>query len=137
MYISENNLFYRVDLGFGPTNWSDGGIASGAENKPKSPKDDSSFTFRRNIVVVQSGAMFSATTANGYRHMSFAQNVYYDLSGMPARVGFPCDPAANATWISAPNCLVAAPAQTIQSSNGQVSIGFNSTGYFVLNHRSL
>ena len=96
----ENNLLYRVDLGIGPTDWSDGGIASGAEEAPGSPKDNSSFTFRRNIVVVESGAMFEASTSNGYRHMEFGSNVYFDVSAK--QVTFPCDPDGNASWISAP-----------------------------------
>ena len=124
-----------MDLGIGPTNWSDGGIASGAEKVPNSPKDISSFTFRRNIVVVESGAMFEATTSNGYRHMSFGSNVYFDLSTRH-KVGFPCSPDANESWVSAPACLVADPAQTITSNNGQVSVGFNSSGFFIMRHRS-
>ena len=33
-------------------------------------------------------------------------------------------------------CLVADPAQTVTSNSGQVSVGFNSSGSFVLRHRS-
>lgn len=114
----ENNLLYRVDLGVGPTNWSDGalraarppprpvsapsthtagpvagGIASGAADTPGSQEDRSSFTFRRNVVVIESGQMFEASTDNGYRHMRFNSNVYFDLSR--SDVSFPCDPESN------------------------------------------
>lgn len=131
--FSKNNVLYKVDIGIGPTNWSDGGIASGAERIPGSPKDNSSFSFRNNVVVVESGAMFEATTSNGYRHMDFDSNVYWDLSRV-AEVTFPCNPDAHADWLSAPSCLAtdSSSRQSIMSHNGLVRVGFNSSGSFVL-----
>jgi hypothetical protein len=117
---------YRVDLRIGPTNWSDGGIESGAADTPGSREDRSSFTFRRNIVVIESGEMFAASTSNGYRDMTFEDNVYYDLanessssslssSAAAVAVGFPCDPdAPNRSWLSAPSCLLVSSATVLQ-----------------------
>lgn len=87
----ENNLFYQVDTGIGPLNWSDAGIDSGAADS--GPDSRSSFHFRRNVLVVDSGLMFAGSTSNAYRDMTFSSNVYWDLSNpTPDRVSFPCDP---------------------------------------------
>jgi hypothetical protein len=134
--VIENNIFYRVNVGVGPTNISDGGIVSGAADTPGSNEDNSSFTFSRNIVVVDSGQLFAATTKNGYRHMHFSNNVYYGLEPNNT-LTFPCNPDENASWITAHSkCLLADPAQTIISSNGQAIVGFDSSGAFTLRHRS-
>ena len=67
--------------------------------------------------------------------MHFEDNVYYDLSKKePA--GFPCSPDAKRSWLSAPSCLLANTTQTIVSGNGQIIAGFNSTGFFNLQHKS-
>ena len=129
----ENNLLYRVDLGLGPTNWSDGGIGSGAADAPGSPEDRSSFAFRRNIVVVESGPLFSASTENGYRDVQFDSNVYFDLSASSVRAGFPCSPSGNRSWLSSPNCLNTSSGKLV-SGNGQATVGFNASGYFNLQH---
>lgn len=89
----ENNLFYRVDIGYRPNtmNWSDAGIDSGAAES--GPDARSSFHYQRNVLVIDSGLMFAGSTSNGYRNMSFSNNVYWDLSKpSPEWVSFPCDP---------------------------------------------
>lgn len=109
----ENNLFYRVDIGIGPLNWSDAGIDSGAAES--GPDSRSSFAFRRNILVVDSGAMFAGSTSNGYQNMSFSGNVYWDLSShAAAAVSFPCDPDFGHSIIS--GCVKASGAATQISS---------------------
>jgi hypothetical protein len=132
-----NNIFYRVDeFNLGQTNWSDAGIASGAANTPGSSKDNSSFTFRRNVLVVGSGKMFAASTSNGFKHMHLDSNVYWSLSTPATQVRFPCNPDMPRDYISAPTCLHADHTQHVSSSNGLVTIGFNATGFFNLQHKT-
>ena len=142
-HSTANNLLYRVDLGVGPTNWSDAGIASGAADTPGSIKDNSSFVFRRNILVVASGDLFAASTGNGFKRMSFDSNVYYDMSQPATNLGgFPCNPQTPRDYVSSPKCLVADPDRatgsvaSVTSKTGIASVGFNTTGHFNLRHRS-
>lgn len=119
-------MLYKVDIGVGPLNWSDAGIDSGA---PLSgPDARSSFDFRRNVLVIDSGAMFAGSTSNGYRNMSFSNNVYWDLSASsPGTIGFPCnpdDPSAGHDYFT--GCLKAT-ADT-QISSGRVKAGFSHAG---------
>lgn len=108
--LFENNLLYGVDSGVGRhLNWSDAAIDSGAADTPGSREDISSFTFRRNVVVIKAGVMFRGSTENGYRNMTFKSNVYWATTptSAPAPVTFPCNPddpyaGHNYLWVNAP-----------------------------------
>lgn len=123
----ENNLLFNVNLGVGPHNVSQAAIGSGAHDEGDF-KDLASFAFERNVVSVDRGEMFSASTLNGFRNMSFDHNVYFD-SGVGSEVLFPCDPDApydGSSWVSQ-GCLGADPSQYIQSPSGQVKAALNET----------
>ena len=121
-------MLYRVDIGVGPLNWSDAGIDSGAPLN--GPDARSSFHFQRNVLVVDSGSMFAGSTSNGYRNMSFSDNVYWDLSSSNRNaVEFPCnpnDPSAGHDYIT--GCLKATVDTQISSPSGRVKAGFNHAG---------
>ena len=95
------------------------------------PDARSSFRYERNVLVVDSGAMFAGSTSNGYRNMSFSSNVYWDLSLPTAdAVSFPCDPDdpnGGHDYIS--GCIKASgPDTQITSPSGLVKAGFSHDG---------
>eukprot|EP01059_Diplonema_ambulator_P035445 TRINITY_DN833_c2_g1_i1.p1 TRINITY_DN833_c2_g1~~TRINITY_DN833_c2_g1_i1.p1 ORF type:complete len:289 (+),score=98.46 TRINITY_DN833_c2_g1_i1:69-869(+) len=77
-----NNMLYNVNQ-----EECDGGVRSSTLG------DVSSFTFTLNVVSLQKGPMFAASSQLGFSNVSFDNNVYYVQDGQT--VTFPCANSAN------------------------------------------